>query len=109
MNRWKYAKERKPAAYADYFIPPMNKETVITVKNWAITKKLVEGNNRTVFQGDVTSVDGKPTDRTFLIYHYDTVQDLKKRLKKHMKLLTLRLTRKYDQENMENYFDIQVV
>ncbi|MBI4149083.1 hypothetical protein HY491_01420 [Candidatus Woesearchaeota archaeon] len=109
MVTWKYAKERKRAAYADFFIPPLNKEVLVTVKSWAITKKLVEGDNRTVFQGDVTSVDGTPTDKSFIIYHYDTVQELKKKLKKHMKLLTMRITRKYDKESMENYFEIKTV
>jgi len=109
-KKWKYQKEfKKINLYEEYLILPMNKKKKIKIKNWEFTERNVEGETKTVFITDVIEDSGKKVEKTFLISNYENLQFLKKKLKKKVKkIYELEITRKYDNDEMETYFEIEV-
>ncbi len=107
-KKWKYVKERPQFKYDEYFKLEVDKTAVVEVKSPEIIQKLIEGDNRTVFRAVVISINGELTEKTLIIKNYDNVQLLKKKLgkKKEMKI---KLTRKYDKDEMEYYYDIEIL
>ncbi len=107
-KKWKYAKERPKFNYDEYFKLEVDETAIVDVKSPEIIQKLIEGDNRTVFQAVVTSINGEPTEKTLIIKNYDNVQLLKKKLgkKKEMKM---ELARRYDKDEMEYYYDIKIL
>ena len=106
--KWKYQKEFKKSSFDEYLILPEKKKKKVKIKNWDFTIRNIEGEGKNVFITDVIEVDGQKVDKTFIISNYENVQFLKKKLKKK-KEFELEITRKYDEDNMENYFEIEVV
>lgn len=108
-KKWKYQKEYKKIWHDEFLYLTKDKKTKIKIKNWDYTVRTIDGEGKNVFLTDVTEVDGKKVDKTFLISNYENLQFLKKKIKKNKKEYTLKLTRKYNDDLMETYFDIEVL
>lgn len=110
MAKWKYAKPKKQMNFDEYLILPLDKTFKITIKNWIFTESDVDGYNRTVFRTDVIKINGEDSDRRLVIKNYDNVQELKKALAKKKSVRStaeLEITRSYDDDDLEYYFDIK--
>lgn len=108
-KKWKYqSKFEKSNVYDEYLILPKDKKYIIKIKNWEYPLRTIDGETKTVFITDVFEANGKKVDKTFLISNYENLQFLKKKLKKK-KEFTLDITRRYDDDTMEIYFDIEVM
>ena len=107
-KKWKYVKEKPKRTFEEYLQLERDREYLITVKNPVIEKKLVEGNYRTVFTGTVIKIDEEETEKIIVIKNYDNAMYLKPKIAKK-KEVTLRLTRKYNQDTMETYYDVVIV
>jgi hypothetical protein len=105
---WKYTKERPKFDREEYFSSNFGQKVIVKIIRPEILKKVVEGDNKTIFQGTVAEIDGKPIEKTIIIKNYDNVMFLKKKITKK-KEITLSLTRKYDEDEMETYFDIEII
>jgi hypothetical protein len=108
MRRWKYTKEKPKFDFDEYLKMPLDKPTQVLVKRPEVIKKLIEGENRSVFNGTVIEVDGKKTEKLLVIKNYENVMLLKKKIA-GKKEINLELTRRYDEDNMQHYYDINVL
>jgi hypothetical protein len=107
---WKYKKERTAMNFDEYLILPEDKTFKITIKNWIFTDQNVDGQNRTVFRTDVIKLNGKETNKRLVIKNYNNVQEIKKKVSKKTSARStanLKITRKYDQDEMDYYFNIE--
>jgi hypothetical protein len=105
---WKYKEEKPRLKFDEYFKMEDNETVIIKVKYPEIIKKLIEGDNRTVFHGTVIEINGQPTEKIIILKNYDNVMFLKSKKGKH-KEMKLELTKKYNEDEMETYYDIKVL
>lgn len=108
-KRWKYAKPKKSMDFEEYLNLPDNKKVKLTIQNWNFSNGYVDGENRTILRTDVIKIDGKETKRILVIKNYDSVQELKKvlsRKKSARDTLNIEITKRYSEDDMENYYDI---
>lgn len=107
-KKWKY--QEKKEYNNDLFLRlPDDKQSTVKISGWVITDKNVDGVTRKVFQADVIECDGKKMNHLLWIKNRDNLEFLKKKLKKESQNATLKLTKKYDEDNMDFYFEIEVV
>jgi len=104
MKKWKYTTEKKRIDFSEYLQLDRDKEYKIKVKMPEIIKKLIDGNYRTVFVGTVIELDGEKIEKLIIIKNFNNVEFLKKKTRKK-KEIEFSLTRRYDEDNMETYFD----
>lgn len=105
---WKYAKEKPKFNYDEYFSIEEGKPCIVVVQSPEIIKNVFEGSYRTVFSGTVVEADGMPMNKMLVINSYDNVVFLKKKIGKR-KEIKMELIRKYDEENMETYYEIKII
>lgn len=108
MAKWKYTNEKPKFSFDEYLKLDRDKQYTLLVKNPEIMKKLVEGNYRTIFQGTVIEIDGEKTEKIIIIKNYENVQFLKKKVAKK-KEVKFEITRRYDEENLDTFFDISII
>lgn len=106
--KWKYSKEKPRFDYEEYLKLEKDKTTKLKVKFPEVTKKLVDGEYRSVFVCTVIEVDGEPTEKIFTIKNYKNVMFLKPKIGKKKQLI-FEITRKYDDDILEIYYDIKML
>ena len=96
--------------FEEYFILPLDKTFRITIKSWNFCQGDVDGYMKTIFRTDVIKIDGKKDEKILVIKNYDNVLQLKKTLAKKKSIRStadLEITRHYNEEDLEYYFDIK--
>jgi len=109
MAFWKYAKKKPGYSYDTFLRLPDNQKTKICISNFEILKKEVEETMKTVFQADVYMVNDEKVDKLWTIFNYDNVMMLKKKLGKTGKKVVLEVTRRMNDDTMEDYYEIKIV
>ena len=92
--------------YIDYYKPPYDKKVKILIKDVEFVKKPIDDLDKTILQSDVIMIDGEEVDKVFTVFNYDNVEFLKKKLGTKRCKAELELIRKYNDDEMQDYFEI---
>jgi hypothetical protein len=107
--KWKYSKDKKKIDFEEYLMLPEDKKVKLTIKNWNFGDGYVDGESRTVLRTDVIKMDGKEVNKMLVIKNYNNVQELKKvlsRRKSARDTADIEITRKYSEDDMDYYYEI---
>lgn len=108
MKKWKYVKESPKINFDEYLKLKIDEPTTVKIKFMEIVKKYVDGDMRSVFQGTVFEENDKATEKILIIKNFENVQFLKKKIS-GKKVIKIQITRHYNEEIMETFFDIKVL